>query len=161
LTLTRLHPYVRHARFPCEDPRENVGVVECGLIDAAQPRDANILMCFFVRDCRPAVLRTIASTQVVFTPRERVCDATTQHNFGGAATYVVTNWKDTLMYHRQSGSARALTATGFINGKWRISTSYRIDSPQPIAKNCHRLCISHSTVKTTRTHPCAFLAFCQ
>ena len=30
---TRLHPYVRHARFRREDPREDVGVgvVECGL----------------------------------------------------------------------------------------------------------------------------------
>ena len=33
---TRLHPYVRHARFPREDPREDggVGVVECGLFSA-------------------------------------------------------------------------------------------------------------------------------
>jgi len=34
---TRQHPYVRHARFPREDLREDVGVgvVECGLINNA------------------------------------------------------------------------------------------------------------------------------
>ena len=39
---TRLHPYVRHARFPREDPRKDVGVgvVECELNAAAAKSSA-------------------------------------------------------------------------------------------------------------------------
>jgi len=33
-------------------------------------------------------------------------------------------------YHRLRGSASAmLTATGLVNGRWRYSTPYRIDTP--------------------------------
>jgi len=39
---TRLRPYVRHARFPREDPREDVGVgvVECSLYRARRDADS-------------------------------------------------------------------------------------------------------------------------
>jgi len=31
-----------------------------------------------------------------------------------------------------SSASPVLTATGFVSGKWQFSTSYRIDTPQPI-----------------------------
>jgi len=43
-------------------------------------------------------------------------------------------------YHGLRGSASpVLTATGLVKGRWRFSTTYRIDTPQPTAKKiCHR-----------------------
>jgi len=45
----------------------------------------------------------------------------------------------TCIYHGLRGSASPVfTATGLVNGRWRFSTPYRIDSPQRSPKNYHR-----------------------
>jgi len=42
-------------------------------------------------------------------------------------------------YHGIRASASpVLTATWLVNGKLQMLTPYRIDTPQPIAKNCNR-----------------------
>ena len=41
--------------------------------------------------------------------------------------------------HRLRGSnCTVLTATGLVNGEGQILTPYRIETPEPIAKNCTR-----------------------
>jgi len=45
--------------------------------------------------------------------------------------------------HRLRGSDRpVLTATGFVNGKWQLSTLHRVDTPQPITQKLSQVITS-------------------
>jgi len=45
-------------------------------------------------------------------------------------------------YRLRGSASPVLTVTGFVNGKRQFSTPYRIDTPQPITKNCHMVITS-------------------